>query len=330
MAKARRLFKSFYRLLFPVIVLIVLAGTAISIWLVYETSTPRTAVYLLTPEKYGQLSSRGAQVTEEAWINQDGSRARGWLLRGNPNAPAVILLHKFEADRSHVLNLGVKLSEATNFTVFMPDARAHGENPTLKSSSFGGCESDDVAASIAFLRGLKSPDQLPLVGQDIGIYGLEMGALAALSTASTNPSVKALVLDSVPADSDGLLSEAIGRRFPFASVVTSKIATLGTYPYYYNGCYKRVTSCEMAKTLANRDVMLLAGPDETAFQESTSKLSKCFLPTSTVDVKTDLSPSGFSMINASIELSQAYDQRVIDYFRQSLASDEIQVQVAAN
>ena len=330
MAKAKRLFKSFYRLLLPVVVLIVLAGTAISIWFVYETSTPRTAGYLVTPERYGQLSSRGSQVTEETWINRDGSPARGWLLRGTPNSPAVILLHKYEADRSHVLNLGVKLSEATNFTVFMPDQRAHGANPAVKSTSFGGCESDDSAASIDFLRELKSPDQLPLVGRDIGIYGLEMGALAALSTAASDRSVKALVLDSVPADSDSLLSAAIGRRFPFASVVTSKIASLGTYPYYYNGCYKRVTSCEMAKSLADRDVMLLAGVDEVHFQDSTAKLSKCFRSTSTVDVKTDLSPSGFSIINASIEHSQAYDQRVIDYFRQSLGEPQVQVQVAAN
>ena len=328
MAKAKRLFKSFYRLLFPIVLLAVVAVGGASVWLVNEASQPRTSTYLVTPEKYGQLSSRGAQVTEEKWTNSDGSPARGWLLRGAPGAPAVILLHKFEDDRSHVLNLGVKLSEATNFTVFMPDQRAHGENPAVKQSSFGGCEADDVSAAINFLRGLKSPDQLPMVGKDIGIYGLELGALAALSTASSDPSVKALVLDSIPADSDGMLAVAVEHRFPFASVVTSKFASLGTYGYYYNGCYKRVTSCEMAKTLANRDVMLLGGVDEADLQESTSKLSKCFLPSSTVDVKTDLSPSGYSIINASLELSQAYDQRVIDYFRQSLG--EVQIQVASN
>jgi len=74
--------------------------------------------------------------------------------------------------------------------------------------------------------------------------------------------------------------------------------------------------------------MLLAGVDETAFQDSTAKLGKCFLPSTTVDVKTDLSPSGYSIINASIELSEAYDQRVIDYFRQSLGEAQVQVQVA--
>jgi hypothetical protein len=37
-----------------------------------------------------------------------------------------------------------------------------------------------------------------------------------------------------------------------------------------------------------------------------------------VESKTDLSPSGYSIINASLELSESYDQRVIDFFRQAL------------
>jgi len=63
------------------------------------------------------------------------------------------------------------------------------------------------------------------------------------------------------------------------------------------------------------------------YQDSTSRLSKCFLPTSRIAVNTNLSPSGFSIINASIELSQAYDQRVIDHFRQSLSGQETQIAV---
>jgi len=33
-----------------------------------------------------------------------------------------------------------------------------------------------------------------------------------------------------------------------------------------------------------------------------------------------LSPSGFSIINASLEQSEAYDQRLIDFFRNSLSN----------
>jgi pimeloyl-ACP methyl ester carboxylesterase len=331
MYKTKRLVKSFYRLLLPIVVLALLAVAGASVWLVHETSHPSASAYLVTPVKYGQLSSRGAQVTDEAWTNRDGTSARGWLLRGMPNAPAVVLLHKYGADRSHELNLGVKLNEATNFTVLMPDQRGHGQDPAVKYTSFGGCESDDTGAAIDYLRSLKTPEQLALVGNDIGIYGLEMGSLAALSAASKDQNVKALVLDSVPQNSDSLLASAVDKRFPFASSITAKFAELGTHGYFYEGCFKREPVCDVAKTLAGKKVMLLAGLDEPDFQDSTSKLSKCFPPNSSVEAKTDLSPSGYSIMNASNELSTAYDQRVIDFFRTVLSPpEEVQVQVAVN
>ena len=318
MAGTKRLVKSLYKLVSPTVILSFAAVAVASIWLVHEASRPVNTVYLVTPEKYGMLSSRGARVTDEAWSNKDGTGARGWLLRGTPNAPAVILLHRFGADRSHVLNLGVKLNESTNFTVLMPDLRGHGENPAVQCSSFGGCESDDVAAAIAYLRGLRSPENMPLVGKDIGVYGVEMGALAGLFAAGGDPSIKALVLDSVPGDADSLMGSVIGKRFPFASNVTSHFASLGTYPYYYEGCFKRVPACDIAKNVSGRRTLLLGGIDSPEFQDSTNKISKCFPVDTTVDTKTDLSPSGMGMINASIELSEAYDERVIDFMRQAL------------
>ena len=224
----------------------ILAVTAASVWFVNESSHPGNAAYLVTPDKYGQLSARGAQVTEETWANRDGTQARGWLLRGAENSPAVILLHKYGADRSYVLDLGVKLNEATNFTVLMPDQRGHGQNPSVPYTSFGGCESADASSAIDFLHVQKSASQMNLVGKDIGIYGLEMGSLAALSVASKDEAVKAIVLDSVPQDSDSLVASVIGQRFPFVSSVTSKLGQLGAYPYFYEGCYSRVPVCECA------------------------------------------------------------------------------------
>ncbi len=318
MAKSTRLIKSFYRLLLPIVFLTVIAVAASSVWFAHESSHPGTAQYLVTPDKYGQLSARGSQVTEEKWTNRDGTPARGWLLRGAENSPAVILLHKYGADRSHVLDLGVKLNEATNFTVLMPDLRGHGLEPPVPYTSFGGCEATDTVAAIEFLRSQRSPLQTDLVGKEIGIYGLEMGSLVAISTASEVETVKAVVVDSVPADSDSLVASVIGKRFPFISSVTSRLGQLGAYPYFYEGCYSRVPACESAKKLDNRKVMLLAGVDAPEFQDSTSKLSKCLPNSAQAEENTNLSPSGFSVVNASIQVSEAYDQRIIDFFRNSL------------
>ncbi|MDQ2745999.1 MAG: alpha/beta fold hydrolase [Acidobacteriota bacterium] len=319
---SKRLVKSFYRLTFPIILLLALAIVGASVWLYHTVSIPPRAEYLVIPENYGQFSTRGARVTNETWANPDGTTARGWLLKGAESLPAVILLHAYGADRSHVLDLAVKLNEATNFTVLMPDERGHGVNPALESSSFGGCETDDAAAAIEFLRGLKTENQTSLIGKSIGFYGVEMGALAALNAAAADGDVKALALDSVPDDSDAVLATAVNRRFPFASFLTAKFASFGSRFYFYNGCYRRDEACDLAKSLTNRQVLLLAGADATYFQDSTVRLSRCFSNSVKVEAKTDLSPSGYNLMNASLEQSTAYDERVIEFFKNALISEK--------
>jgi pimeloyl-ACP methyl ester carboxylesterase len=323
MAITKRLFKSFSRLLFPIVLLLVGAIIASSIFLVQKASIAPKAPYIVTTEKYGQLSSRGAQITDETWQNADGSTARGWLLRGAPGAPAVLLLHAYGADRSYVLNLGVKLNEATDFTILMPDQRGHGDTPHVKRSTFGGCETDDALAAIKFLRGLKPDGQSALVGQNIGIYGTEMGALTAVFTAGKDESIKSLVLDSTPNGSDDLLARATVKRYPFASFITARVAQIGTYFYYYDGCYRRDSACDVAKNLNNRNVLLLAGADAPEYQNSTTTLSRCFPNSTKIETKTDLNPSGYNITNASLEQSEAYDQRVISFFKQGLGSVEV-------
>ena len=318
MAVTKRLIKSFYRLLLPVVLLVGGSIIGSSIFLAQKAAIAPKSPYLVTTEKYAQLSSRGAQITDETWQNNDGTTARGWLLRGAPGAPAVMLLHAYGADRSYILNLGVKLNEATDFTILMPDQRGHGDAPKIKQTSFGGCETVDALSAIKFLRELKPDGQTALVGQNIGIFGTEMGALVGIFTAAKDESVKSLVLDSVPNNSDDILANATLKNYPFAGFLTTRIARLGTYMYYYDGCYRSDSACNAVKNLNNRQVLLLAGADAPDLQTSTTNLSRCFPNSTKIETKTDLNPSGYNITNASLEQSEAYDQRVIAFFKQSL------------
>ncbi|MGI9034698.1 MAG: alpha/beta hydrolase [Pyrinomonadaceae bacterium] len=323
MASKKRLFKSFSRLLLPLIFLLLPAIAASAIWLVYNAATAPKYAYLVTPEKYGLLSTRGAQVTDETWSNRDGTQARGWLLRGRENAPAVILLHRYGTDRSWMLDFGVKINEATDFTVLMPDLRGHGEDPLVKRTSFGGCEADDVTAAMDFLRGLKSGANNPLVGKDFGVYGVELGALAAVSAASKNENIKALALDSVPRSSNEMLVSVVGGRYPLASALTTKIAVGGTFLYYIaGGCYNHEPLCNTAKSIGNRHILLLAGTDAPDFQDSTGELRNCFPDSNQIESKFDLTTSGYGFKNAPLAQSEAYERQVIDFFKKSLSGGE--------
>src|ERR1043165_3389972 len=190
---ASRIVKTFL----PIVLVIVLVLVAIGFWLVRSITRPPHAAYLVTPQSFSRVTGPILQAQDVTWNNHDGSQARGWLIRGAEGAPAVILLHSYGADRSWLLNLAVKTNETTNFTVLWPDLRGHGENPLVNATTFGTLEGDDVTAAIDYLKTLKSATGAAQISHRIGIYGIELGAYAALSAAKQSPEVRALALDSV-------------------------------------------------------------------------------------------------------------------------------------
>ncbi|HEV7643438.1 MAG TPA: alpha/beta hydrolase [Pyrinomonadaceae bacterium] len=317
MASVKKLFRSFLKLILPVAIFLIVAGIGTSVWLAHVSSNPPHSQYLVTPEQYGRLSTRGARITDESWSNSDGTGAKGWLLRGGENLPAVILLHRYGTDRSWMLNLGVKINEQTNFTVLMPEQRGHGENFEKETTTFGVCEADDIASAVKFLRDVKSNSGIALIGQSIGVYGLEMGAYAAMSGAASMPEIKTLVLDSVPMKADDLISSVVKNRFPFAGSVTGLLAARGNR-LYHNACYREASLCQQVEGLNGRQILLLSGSDATQWRASTLELSQCLPKQNKVEAKLDLAQSGLGAINTKPEEADLYDQRVIDFFQQNL------------
>src|SRR6266566_4565401 len=185
----RRSIRRFLNTFLPIALIIVFVVGGVMAWLVYGITRPPRKAYLVTPQTFSQVTGPILKVKDETWSNPDGTRARGWLILGAEGSPAVILLHRYGADRSWLLNLAVKLNETTNFTVLWPDLRGHGDNPPVSSTSFGAIEGDDVTAAIDYLHTLKTPLGKPQVAGPIGLYGVELGAYAALDAARRYPEV---------------------------------------------------------------------------------------------------------------------------------------------
>jgi pimeloyl-ACP methyl ester carboxylesterase len=297
--------------------LLALVLVAITGWLVYGATRPPRQEYLVTPEKFTQLSGPGLKATEETWTNRDGTRARGWLVRGAEGSPAVLLLHPYGADRSWLLNLGVKINETTNMTVLLPDLRGHGENPLVATTAFGTTEADDVRAALEYLRGLKSPQGRALVGGPLGVYGVELGAYAALSAAAQERDVRALVIDSVPDSPDEVLNRAVNDRTGIDNGALRFLARLGSR-FYFAGRYKNDAACTLAEGLGDRQVLLLSGDGAGALRQTTETLANCFPPRSNVEAHTDLPLTGIKLASASPEQDEAYDRLIIDFFARAL------------
>src|SRR5262245_60458377 len=137
MAPRRRIGKKLLKSLLPIVLVLALALVVSIGSIVYSVTRPPRRAYLVTPQGLSQISAIASRVVDESWTNRDGTKARGWLLRGAEGAPAVIFLHRYGADRSWLFNLGLKLNEAADFTVLWPDLRGHGENPPVNATTFG-------------------------------------------------------------------------------------------------------------------------------------------------------------------------------------------------
>ncbi len=319
MATRPRFGKKISRLLLPILLLLVVALVLALASIVYGIIIPPRRSYLVTPQTFSTISGtgRGLKVTEETWRNRDGTSARGWLLRGTEGAPAVVFLHRYGGDRSLLLNLGMKISEATNCTILWPDLRGHGLNPPVQWTSFGTRESDDLLAALDFLRSLKGDSQNKLIGERVGVYGVELGAYAALRAAVSDTSIEVLALDSVPRNQDEMIESAVRNDVRVNTSALVSPARLATRIFFLRK-YDNKSSCGMAAALSERRVLLLAGEDDGYLRESTKSLIPCFPNPANLETRTDLPLSGFTLPSATGEQGEGYDRPVIDFFVKNL------------
>jgi len=132
----------------------------------------------------------------------DGTRLSGWLIEGAGARPPVVLCHDLGATRASLLNLGIALHDR-GFTVLIPDFRGHGASEG-DASTLGLDEKRDVLGALDFLIDRQGR---PL--DRAGIYGVGMGAHAAVLAAADRPALRVLVLDRLYPDAAYPLSRAV-------------------------------------------------------------------------------------------------------------------------
>jgi pimeloyl-ACP methyl ester carboxylesterase len=315
MSPRRKLVKRVIKSFLPIVLVIVVAFAAVTVWIVHGITRPPRTAYLVTPQTFSRVTGPMLKATDVTWTNHDRTQARGWLIRGAEGSPAVILLHSYGADRSWLLNVAVKLNETTNFTVLWPDLRGHGENPPVNRTLFGAVEGDDATAAIDYLHTLKTTGGRPQVAGPIGVYGVELGAYVALDAAKRYPEIRALVLDSAPASPDDLVRAATSGHAGMNNFLLQRLASWGLKIYSF-GKYQSTPSCELARSLRDVRVLLLTGSEGDPWRTSTLELARCI--NGSVEVKKDLPVTGVSLPSATGEQEEAYDRPVIEFFDKAL------------
>jgi pimeloyl-ACP methyl ester carboxylesterase len=174
-----------------------LAGTALVIGLaafrVQFAITPQR-----TPATKIDFESMRLPVREIDFAAADGLELKGWLVRGRSGYPAIVLCHDWGASKENLLNLAITLHER-GFPLVLFDFRGHGGSEGRRST-LGLAEKRDILGALDYARRIDGVD-----GARVGLYGLGMGAHAAVLAASERQTVRVLVLDGLYPDAEFVL-----------------------------------------------------------------------------------------------------------------------------
>jgi pimeloyl-ACP methyl ester carboxylesterase len=123
----------------------------------------------------------------------DGVRLEGWHVPGSQGMPPIVLCHDLGRSRASLFGLAYDLSRS-GFPVLLFDFRGHGSSGG-RGSTLGLEEKRDVLGAVDFLAARRDYRGLPL-----GVYGVGMGAHAAVLAAADRRSIRVLVLDGLYPD----------------------------------------------------------------------------------------------------------------------------------
>ena len=141
----------------------------------------------------------------------DGVRLAGWFLP-NPDAPALVLLHGYPAEKADLLPIAAGLT--SQFATLMVDQRYFGDSEG-GATTLGHRERDDLRRMLDFLesRGARA----------IGVFGFSFGGAVALLTAAEDSRIRAVAAYAPFADLRTLGREVYGwmwlARYPFVEAM---------------------------------------------------------------------------------------------------------------
>jgi pimeloyl-ACP methyl ester carboxylesterase len=202
-------------LILPAFAILITGLIGILVFLVYKISYPEAAAENVNPSHY-LLPSLDVVISSG---NHDEIPA--WWIPGLKGAPGVILVPGYGMSRADVLSLAVPLHD-NKFNVLIYDQRGNGADPR-GSSTLGLYEGADMQEAVKFLQ--SRPESNP---QRIGIWGVDIGALAALKAAAASPQIRAIAADSPFRSPSEFLSCRIDEDFG----LNNRILQFGCYQIF--------------------------------------------------------------------------------------------------
>jgi len=289
-------------LLFLLVVSVLFTGGAY--FLLYSATHPPRDRTRLDP---ADLLLRTEEVTFHA---SDGVLLSGWLVKGVPRGPVIIMCHDLGGSRSALLSSGVSLNR-DGYPLLLFDFRGHG----LSSGSggyLGVDEKRDILGAIEFLKTRSDVDS-----SRMGLWGIGMGAYAGILAAMDNPKIVALVLDSLYPDVGAQMERLVRAKVPPALRFIMPALHLMYRPYLALRPKDSTSLLTALGGLTTRNVLLIAAtepPDR--YQEE--KAIYAALPEGPQGGKNLLELKASVVTGLYAEEKKAYDRAIVRFFTANL------------
>ena len=283
----------------PAIGILLLALAVLLGILVYKISYPKTVAEGVNPSHYLM------PYMEMGIRSGKNNDIPGWWIPGLKNAPGIILAPGYGMNRSDGLSLAVALRQH-GFNLLIFDQRGSGSS-YRGASTLGFRESEDMADAIRFMK--SRPESDP---ERIGIWGVDVGAYAALKSAGTFPEVKAIAADNPFETIENYLGYRIAEDFG----VDNPALRIGCYQIFRLAhFFAKGSGREQLpmNSLSGRAILFIKGADRNKLADSTMAIYEEIQPQKEL---ISFKATRFHAMNG--ENLQNYDRQVASFFHQNL------------
>jgi hypothetical protein len=266
---------------------------------VYKISYPGTIPESVNPSHYLLPS------LDLATPAANGDMIYGWWIPGLKGAPAVILAPGYGMSRADALSLAAGLhSDGFNIYVY---AQRGSAGPARGACTLGLNETEDMLTVVRLLR-----DRPDVNHEKIGIWGVDIGARAALKAAETVSEIRAIAADSVFQSPRDFLSYRIEEEFG----LDNRLVQFGCYQifrlFHMRGSLSDSENLSL-QALADRNILFIKGENRRRLGSLTTDIYDALQPHQEL-----ISFKAARIHSMSGEDLKNYDRQVVNFFHLNL------------
>lgn len=253
-----------------------------------------------------------------------------WVMESNESRPWVILTHGIRSCKAnHEVLIPAAWLHQADFNVVLFDMRDHG-NSSIEDGlvSAGQREWRDIVAVWSWLQDEKDVD-----ASNIGIYGISLGAGAAAIAFEQVEEIEAVFLESAYSSMDKILKEELQfAGFPAflkdAAVFAGKISSGDNLVKYEPiSAAKNIGNRSMFVTQSEEDYRIKIHHGQSICEEAQANVGpeghvECWFAPSSVAHQDGQGEGVLSHITLMLTQPDTYRTHLVDFFEESLASQE--------